>query len=82
MVRFRHRRFDGEWSAPRRYELLRVGPAVAVVLYDPDRDAVVLVEQLRLGALFAGAPPLQLEAAAGRADADEPPEFGGDPRGS
>jgi ADP-ribose pyrophosphatase len=73
VVRFRHRRFSGEWSALRRYELLRVGPAVAVVLYDPDRDAVVLVEQLRLGALFAGAAPWQIEAAAGRADADDPP---------
>jgi ADP-ribose pyrophosphatase len=74
VIRFRHRRFAGEWSASRRYELLRVGPAVAVVLYDPDRDAVVLVEQLRLGALLAGAAPWQIEAAAGRADAAEPPE--------
>jgi ADP-ribose pyrophosphatase len=74
VVRFRHRRFDGGSSALRRQELLRVGPAVAVVLYDPDRDAVVLVEQLRLGALFAGASPWQIEAAAGRADAAEPPE--------
>jgi ADP-ribose pyrophosphatase len=74
VVRFRHRRFDGEWSTPRRHELLRVGPAVAVVLYDPERDAVVLVEQMRLGALLAGAAPSQIEAAAGRADAGEPPE--------
>ena len=73
VVRFRHRRFGGEWSAPRRYDLLRVGTAVAVILYDPDRDAVVLVEQLRLGALFAGASPWQIEVAAGLADAGEPP---------
>jgi ADP-ribose pyrophosphatase len=73
VVRFRHRQFAGGWSPPRRYELLRVGRAVAVVLYDPERDAVVLVEQLRLGALLAGASPWQIEAAAGRADTDEPP---------
>ena len=73
VCRFRHRRFDGGWSALRRYDLLRVGSAVAVALYDPDRDAVVLVEQLRLGALFAGAAPWQFEVAAGRADGDEPP---------
>jgi ADP-ribose pyrophosphatase len=73
VVRFRHRRFGGDWSASRRYDLLRVGTAVAVVLYDPDRDAVVLVEQLRLGALFAGASPLQIEVTAGLANADESP---------
>jgi ADP-ribose pyrophosphatase len=73
VCRFRHRRFGGEWSALRRYDLLRVGIAVAVVLYDPDRDAIVLVEQLRLGALFAGASPWQFEVAAGLADAEEPP---------
>jgi ADP-ribose pyrophosphatase len=73
VVRFRQRRFTGEWSEPRRYNLLRVGAAVAVVLYDPDRDAVVLVEQVRLGALFAGTSPWQVEVAAGLAAADEPP---------
>jgi ADP-ribose pyrophosphatase len=74
VFRFRHRQFGGEWSGPRQHELLRVGPAVAVLLYDPVRDAVVLVEQVRLGALAAGASPWQLEVPAGRADADAPLE--------
>jgi len=71
--RFRHRLFSGEWSAERNYDVLRRGQAVAIVLYDPDRDAVVLVEQFRLPALLAGRSPWQLEAAAGLIDTDETP---------
>ena len=72
--RFRHRLFSGEWSALRNYEVLRRGQAVAIVLYDPDRDAVVLVEQFRLPALLAGRSPWQLEVAAGLIDTDETPQ--------
>ena len=72
--RFRHRLFSGAWSAERNYDVLRRGQAVAIVLYDPDRDAVVLVEQLRLPAMLAGSSPWQLEAAAGLIDIDETPE--------
>ncbi len=74
VVRFRHRRFSGEWSAPLTHDVLRRGQAVAVVLYDPDRDLVVLVEQLRLPALLAGASPWQIEVVAGLVDAGEPAE--------
>ncbi|HJU18805.1 MAG TPA: NUDIX domain-containing protein [Stellaceae bacterium] len=74
-VRFRHRLYSGEWSAMRDYEVLRRGEAVAIVLYDPERDAVVLVEQFRLPALIAGAAPRPLEIAAGLIDGDgEAPE--------
>ena len=41
-LRFRHRLFSGEWSGERSYDVLRRGQAVAIVLYDPDRGAVVL----------------------------------------
>jgi ADP-ribose pyrophosphatase len=74
IFRFRHRLFSGEWSALRSYDVLRRGPAVAIVLYDPDLDTVVLVEQFRLPALLAGGSPWQIEVAAGLVDADEPPE--------
>jgi ADP-ribose pyrophosphatase len=74
VFRFRHRLFSGEWSAVRSYDVLRRGRAVAMVLYDPDRDNVVLVEQFRLPALLAGSSPWQLEAAAGMIDTDETPE--------
>jgi ADP-ribose pyrophosphatase len=72
--RFQHRLFSGEWSAVRSYDVLRRGRAVAIILYDPDRDSVVLVEQFRLPALLAGSSPWQLEAAAGVIDTDETPE--------
>jgi ADP-ribose pyrophosphatase len=69
-VRFRHRLYSGEWSAPRHYEVTRRGEAVAVILYDPAREEVVLVEQFRLPALLAGRSPWQIEAVAGLIDGD------------
>ncbi|MGC2200670.1 MAG: NUDIX domain-containing protein [Stellaceae bacterium] len=74
VFRFRHRLFSGEWSALRSYDVLRRGSAAAIVLYDPDRDAVVLVEQFRLPALLGGSSPWQIEAVAGLIDGDEMPE--------
>ena len=73
--RFRHRLFSGEWSAVRSYDVLRRGRAVAIILYDPDRDSVVLVGQFRLPALLAGSSPWQLETAAGMIDTDETAEM-------
>src|SRR5215467_16087980 len=74
VFRFRHRLFSGEWSRVRSYDALRRGPAVAIALYDPNRDTVVLVEQFRLSALLAGSSPWQIEAAAGLIDGDETAE--------
>jgi ADP-ribose pyrophosphatase len=71
---FRSRLFSGAWSGERNHDVLRRGQAVAIVLYDPDHDRVVLVEQFRLPALLAGSSPWQLEAAAGLIDTDETPE--------
>jgi len=73
VFRFRYRRFSGGWSAERTYDVLRRGQAVGVALYDPDRDEIVLIEQLRLPALLAGASPRQLEVAAGLVDVGETP---------
>ncbi|HEY3910270.1 MAG TPA: NUDIX domain-containing protein [Stellaceae bacterium] len=73
VICFRHRLFGGEWSAPVTHDVLRRGAAVAVVLYDPDRDRVVLVEQLRMPALLAGASPWQVEIVAGLVGAGEAP---------
>jgi ADP-ribose pyrophosphatase len=74
VVRFRHRRFDGGWSGERVFDVIRRGAAVAVLLYDPDLDWVVLVEQFRLAALYGGRSPWQVEAVAGLVDTDETPE--------
>ena len=73
VFRFRHRLFSGEWSALRSYDVLRRGPAAAIILYDPDRNSVVLVEQFRLPALLAGSSPWQIETAAGLIDSGETP---------
>jgi ADP-ribose pyrophosphatase len=72
-IRFRQRLFSGEWSAAHTYDVLRQGAAAAIVLYDPDQDAVVLIEQFRLPALLAGSAPWQLEVVAGLVDGDEAP---------
>jgi ADP-ribose pyrophosphatase len=70
---FRHRLFDGAWSVECSYDVLRRGPAIAILLYDPDRDCVVLIEQFRLPALLAGSSPWQLEPVGGMIDDGEAP---------
>ena len=74
VVRFRHRLFAGGWSGERVFDVIRRGAAAAVLLYDPERDSVVLVEQFRLAALFAGRSPWLVEGVAGLVDTDETPE--------
>jgi ADP-ribose pyrophosphatase len=74
VVRFRHRLFAGGWSGERVFDVVRRGGAVAILLYDPDRDSLVMVEQFRLAALFAGGSPWQLECVAGLMEPDESAE--------
>jgi ADP-ribose pyrophosphatase len=74
VVRFRHRLFNGGWSAERVFDVVRRGAAAGILLYDPDRDSVVLIEQVRVAAFFAGCSPWQVEAVAGLVDTDETPE--------
>jgi ADP-ribose pyrophosphatase len=71
----RHRRFDGSMSPMLTREVFVVGDAVTVLPYDPVRDRVLLIEQVRMGPIGRGDPlPWQLEAIAGRIDAGETPE--------
>src|SRR5713101_1312702 len=74
VVRFRHRLFAGGWSGERVFDVVRRGAAAGIVLYDPERDSVILIEQFRVPALYAGRSPWQLEAVAGLIDAGETPE--------
>lgn len=53
VYRLRHRLHEGGWSAVMRREILERGHAVAVLLYDADLDALVLLEQFRPGAYAA-----------------------------
>ncbi|CAM2814843.1 ADP-ribose diphosphatase [Vibrio rarus] len=66
-VKFRHRLFAGGWSEIISRELFERGDAVAMLPYDPVSDQVVLVEQIRVGALL-GEQPWQLEIVAGMQD--------------
>jgi ADP-ribose pyrophosphatase len=68
VVRYRNRLYSGEWSGERVYDVLRRGGAVAIILYDPERDEVVLVEQFRLPPLIAGFSPWITEVVAGLVD--------------
>jgi ADP-ribose pyrophosphatase len=73
--RLRHRKFDGGWTDEVSRELLERGHAAAVLLWDPGTDAVVLIEQFRIGAYVGGQDPWQIEIVAGILDADgEGPE--------
>jgi ADP-ribose pyrophosphatase len=75
VVRFRHRLFAGGWSGERVFDVVRRGEAIAVLLYDPEHDSIVLVEQFRLAALYGGRSPWQTENVAGLIDTDnETPE--------
>lgn len=66
--RLRHALFQGGWSADITRECLERGHAVAVLLYDPDQDQVVLLEQFRVGALECPGGPWLLEIVAGIMD--------------
>jgi ADP-ribose pyrophosphatase len=73
-IQLKHRLFEGDWSSPLSRELLIRKDAVAVLLYDPNIDAVVMVEQFRVGALQDPQTPWMLELVAGLIDTNETPE--------
>lgn len=72
--RLRHRKFDGGWTAEMTREVFERGHAAAVLLYDPARDRVVLIEQFRPGAYAAGLEPWLIEIVAGIIEEGETPE--------
>lgn len=61
----RHALYRGGMTAAVRREVFERGNTVGILLYDPPRDALVLVEQFRLPAYLAGFPPWQTEIVAG-----------------
>ena len=70
----KHRLVEGGWSPVLTRECFDRGPAVAVLLYDPYKDAVVLLEQFRIGAIDAQEGAWQLELVAGIVEPGETPE--------
>ena len=70
----RHRKFDGGWTGVMSREIFERGHAAAVILYDPQRDRVALIEQFRPGAYAAGMEPWLIEVVAGIIEPGEAPE--------
>lgn len=72
--RLRHRTFEGAWTAEITREIFERGHAVVVILYDPVREEVAMIEQFRTGALAAGQYPWLVECVAGIIEPGESPE--------
>jgi len=70
-LELRHRLFEGGWSEPMRREVHTRFDAVGVLLYDPERDLVVLIEQFRAGAIDDAVSPWKLELVAGLVEKGE-----------
>jgi ADP-ribose pyrophosphatase len=64
--------FAGKLSPPYKREVLRSGPAVVVLLYDPVEQQLILIEQFRVGAYVNNLPSAWiLECVAGLVDEGE-----------
>lgn len=80
--RLKHRLFEGGWSGEMTREVFERGHAATAVLYDPDLDKLVLIEQFRPGAMAAlnsswfedDRSPWLIENIAGIIDEGETPE--------
>lgn len=73
LLSLRHRLFAGGMGPAIKREVLVRPPAAGVIIYDPVRDTLLLIEQFRVGAL-AGSSPWQLEIVAGLLEPGESPE--------
>lgn len=72
--RFKHRLFSGGWSAEVKREVFERGHAGVLLAYDPQRDEVVLIEQIRIPAFETSETPWLLEVIAGMVEKGESPE--------
>ena len=70
-----HTLFAGDWSGEIHRELFERGNCVAVILFDPKLDEVVLIEQFRVGAIQNPInTPWLIEIVAGIMEEGETPE--------
>jgi ADP-ribose pyrophosphatase len=72
--RLRHTLFEGGWSGEIQRERLEGLRAASVLLYDPVRDCVVLIEQFRIGALESERGAWLLETVGGYVGEGEQPD--------
>ena len=71
LYQFEHALFEGGTSQLISREILERGDAVAVLPYDPITDTVLLIEQIRIGAIKSKQSPWLLECIAGMTDGNE-----------
>lgn len=72
--KLRHTLFQGGWTQPLEREVFRRNNCVGVLLYDPERDEIVLLEQFRIGAAVQTDKAWLLEIVAGGIEEGETPE--------
>ena len=53
LYELKHRLFKGGWGRKINREVFERGHAASALLYDPERDEIVLIEQFRVGAYAA-----------------------------
>ena len=70
----RYKKFDNTWSNKIRREIFERGDAVAVLVYDPKKDTLIMVEQFRAGATRHPKGPWTLEIVAGTLEENESPK--------
>ncbi len=79
----KHRLFRGGWGEKIKREVFERGHAASALLYDPERDQIVLIEQFRVGAYAAldtewydkeNMSPWLIEVVAGIIEEGESPE--------
>ncbi|MDE9617776.1 ADP-ribose diphosphatase [Citrobacter portucalensis] len=71
LYRFRHRLFNGGMSGEVTREIFERGHAAVLLPFDPERDEVVLVEQIRIAAFDTSESPWLLEMVAGMIEEGE-----------
>ncbi|BBS38737.1 ADP-ribose diphosphatase [Enterobacter cloacae complex sp. 2024EL-00215] len=71
LYRFRHRLFNGGMSGEIRREIFERGHAAVLLPFDPVRDEVVLIEQIRIAAYDVSESPWLLEMVAGMIEEGE-----------
>ncbi len=80
--RLRHKLFEGGWSGEMEREVFERGHAVTILLFDPEHEKLVFIEQFRPGAYAAlaspwfddGTSPWLTECVAGIIETGEKPE--------
>jgi len=69
-----HPKFEGGQTGSFQRELFERGESAAILLYDPERDSLLFVEQFRVGALEDYVSPWLIECVAGMVGDNESPD--------